>query len=51
MGVTTGTVWRWEKGKVAIPDAHKVTLSRRFSVSAGYLMGWELAPVGSTVTA
>lgn len=43
LGVTPGTVWRWEKGRVTIPDTHKITLSRRFGVTAGYLMGWEAA--------
>ncbi len=41
LGVNTSTVWRWEHGRVAIPDAQKTELARRFGVTAGYLMGWE----------
>lgn len=44
LGVTVSTVWRWEHGRVGIPDAQKVALALRFGVTAGYLMGWEPAP-------
>ncbi len=43
-GVTTATLWRWEHGKVSIPDKQKLALAERFGVSVGALMGWEPMP-------
>ncbi len=40
-GVTSATVYRWEKARVGIPDKQKVALALRFSVTVGYLMGWD----------
>lgn len=34
------TVWRWEKGRMAIRDAHKLALAQRFGVTVAWLMGW-----------
>lgn len=42
-GVTSMTVYRWETGRVPIPDTHKLALALRFGVTPGYLMGWEPA--------
>lgn len=41
LGVTERTVYRWERGEVQIPDEQKLALSTLFSVTVGFLMGWE----------
>lgn len=46
-GVTASTVWRWENGRVTVPDPQKVALAGRFGVTVGYLMGWEAAHTGA----
>lgn len=46
-GVTSATVYRWETGRVSIPDTHKLALAERFSVTPGFLMGWEPAAESS----
>lgn len=43
LGVADTTVWRWEHGQVAIPDAHKRTLTARFGVTVEYLLAWDEA--------
>ncbi len=40
-GVTSATVYRWEKERTGIPDEHKLALALRFDVSVPYLMGWD----------
>ncbi len=40
-GVTSATIYRWETGRVPIPDTQKLALALRFGVTPGYLMGWE----------
>jgi len=39
--VAERTVYRWERGEVAIPDEHKLTLAQFFGVSPEHLMGWD----------
>lgn len=39
--VAERTVHRWEKGEVAIPDEHKLTLAEFFDVEPAHLMGWD----------
>lgn len=46
------TVYRWERGEVAIPDEHKLALAKFFGVSPEHLMGWDRqSPNGQTKAA
>jgi transcriptional regulator with XRE-family HTH domain len=39
------SVYRWERGEVAIPDEHKLALAQFFGVSPEHLMGWDRQPI------
>ncbi len=41
LDVDASTLWRWERGVIAIPDVHKRTLSQRFKCSVEHLLGWD----------
>lgn len=43
-GTSTQTLWRWETGRVPIPERHREALAQRFGVTIPYLMRYEETP-------
>lgn len=39
MGVSSRTIYRWERGDTGIPDQHKARLCDLFGVSLDHLLG------------
>ncbi len=49
LSVDASTLYRWERGKVGIPDEQKVALALRFGVTVDEMMGWATARGARTV--